>query len=163
MKTTIVRMFCCALVGAEQRCSLQEPVHEDHRGPDRERRARHLVCHLGGLTTMTVGLDVHVDGALGHWRLYHNDGGSNFSTVTSGPLGDYALDSLHGVVGQHPTTRTWTCLAGPVHRPSPPSSGTTGVGSSPVTTIGFRVPIRARLEGFKRWVTLTTTGLSTLS
>jgi hypothetical protein len=42
-------------------------------------------------------LDVLVVGMVGQWRLYHNDGGTSFSTVTSGPMGDYSLRYLYGV------------------------------------------------------------------
>ncbi|MCL4181533.1 MAG: VCBS repeat-containing protein, partial [Verrucomicrobia bacterium] len=42
-------------------------------------------------------LDLHVNGETGNWRVYHNDGGTTFSTVTSGPLGDYSSCSLWGI------------------------------------------------------------------
>jgi hypothetical protein len=42
-------------------------------------------------------LDVLVTGNIGQWRLYHNDGGTSFSTVTSGVMGEYNVRSMYGL------------------------------------------------------------------
>jgi hypothetical protein len=42
-------------------------------------------------------LDVLVFGNIGQWRLYHNDGGTMFSTVTNGVMGEYSLRAMYGV------------------------------------------------------------------
>jgi hypothetical protein len=99
MKTTIVRIFCCALVSASALLAQpKEPFTKITEGPI-VNDALDTWYAIWGDYDNDGRLDVHVDGALGHWRVYHNDGGSNFSTVTSGPLGDYASYSLHGVWG----------------------------------------------------------------
>jgi hypothetical protein len=42
-------------------------------------------------------LDVLVNGNTGQWRLYHNEGGTMFSTVTNGAMGEYNLRAMYGV------------------------------------------------------------------
>jgi hypothetical protein len=44
-------------------------------------------------------LDVLVVGPANEWRLYHNDGGANFSAVTDGGVGDTSLQGMYGAWG----------------------------------------------------------------
>jgi hypothetical protein len=42
-------------------------------------------------------LDALVVGNIGQWRLYHNDGGTSFSPITSGVMGEYNLRTMFGL------------------------------------------------------------------
>ena len=115
MKTTIVRIFCCALVGASALLA-QEPFTKITEGPIVNDTLDTWYGRWGDYDN-DGKLDVLVTGGFGQWRLYHNDGGASFSTVTScAPWGD-TISTRWWASGPIPTTTgTWTCLAGPVHR-----------------------------------------------
>jgi hypothetical protein len=97
MKTTIARIFCCALVSASALLAQpKEPFTKITEGPIVNDTLDTWYAYWGDYDN-DGRLDVHLSGMLGHWRIYHNDGGSNFSTVTSGPWGDYASSALWGL------------------------------------------------------------------
>ena len=56
-----------------------------------------LGMDTGGTTTTTGDWMCSFPATAGQWRLYHNDGGTMFSTVTNGVMGEYNLRAMWGI------------------------------------------------------------------
>jgi hypothetical protein len=95
MKTIVRWIFCCALAGASA-LHAQELFTKVTEGPIVNDALETWYAHWGDYDN-DGRLDVLVTGNVGQWRLYHNDGGTSFSTVTSGVMGEYNLRTMWGL------------------------------------------------------------------
>ena len=95
MKTIVRWIFCCALVGAGA-LHAQELFTKITEGPIVNDALDTWDAYCGDYDN-DGRLDALVVGNLGQWRLYHNDGGTSFSTVTSGVMGEYNLRTMYGL------------------------------------------------------------------
>ena len=95
MKTTIRWIFCCALVGVSA-LHAQELFTRITEGPLVNTASDTWYGHWGDYDN-DGRLDVIVKGGPGHWRLFHNDGGTSFSPVTNGVMGENDLRSMWAI------------------------------------------------------------------
>jgi hypothetical protein len=96
MKTTLLLALCLSSIGAGTLSAQPAYFTRVTDGPIVNDRLTTWYGQWGDYDN-DGRLDVVIIGGPGHWRLYHNDGGATFSTVTNGVMAEYDLRSMWAI------------------------------------------------------------------